>query len=728
MVTGAAGMKRTAGTKPNRFPASPAGALCRPSPAETPWGIEMPTYHEIMTTDLGALTTAAEQWDEMAGEFAEQEKAYRRDVHGISLGAGWEGLSADAANRRFDITLKQFEYAQTEAKAVAALLRDAHTQFVELRGRLTSARQDAVDAGMNVSENGRVSFDMERLPEESRRAVRQDPAYLDAVQSWQDRIDKAVRDVTDADTGVRIALQAVVTDSSPIAGGKGFNGEAKGDIEKYEGEAAERALDRLRKGERLSDRELAELERTFRDNGDDPAFSRTLLDGLGAEGTLRLTNELNDLIHARNDGHADHYAKIETGLAHALASATRDTGSPWYEGWREDMREAGVVRYATDAQGARLDKAVGYQSLVTLMQKGDGYAPGMLADLTDDMIAAEKKDPGVWRLKHEYSGERGGWFANDPVDGMLGLMSRDPAAAADYLSSDEHMKYLMKDRDWEVTLHEREGMKTTTYSRGLDGDSRAGFGAALQAATTGIDPSDGNARYVEHTSQNEAVLKSALTTLADQGDDFPPSLREPMAKILVNHGNTVYTAMSEVAVARSPLDQTDLFEVTKQLSKDQDAYGTLNGGLNQAMVTGFHADTRPDSTESLVRAGRTVGFLEEARTQAQGDPEVAEFAAKPFIDEAISYIPVVSDKVQQGFDYVTGMWLEDEQKRIEDQRAESNIEVAESRNRQLMALVDEWKDARQGEFDDTYDAQNTIDAAAGRGEAKGKDVSGVEPK
>nr|WP_251692864.1 hypothetical protein [Streptomyces sp. CHD11] len=418
-----------------------------------------------MTTDLGALTTAAEQWDGMAGEFAEQEKAYRRDVHGISLGTGWEGLSAGAANRRFDITLKQFEYAQTEAKAVAALVRDAHTQFVELRGRLKSARQDAVDAGMKVSETGRVSFDMERLPEESRRSVRQDPACLDAVQSWQDRIDKAVRDVTDADTGVRIALRAVVTDSSPLAGGKGFNGEAKGDIEKYEGEAAEKALDRLREGERLSDRELAELERTFRDNADDPAFSRTLLDGLGAEGTIRLTNELNDLVHARGDGRADHYTKIGTGLAHALASATRDTGSPWYEGWREDMREAGVARYATDAQGARLDEAVGYQSLVTLMQKGDGYAPDMLADLTDDMIAAEKKDPGIWRLKHEYSGERGGWFANDPVDGMLGLMSRNPDAAADYLGSDAHMTYLMNERDWEVTLHEREGMKTTTYTR-----------------------------------------------------------------------------------------------------------------------------------------------------------------------------------------------------------------------------------------------------------------------
>jgi hypothetical protein len=114
----------------------------------------MPTYHEIMSADLTALTTAAESWDGMAGEFAKQEKAYRREVHGISMGRGWTGLSATAANARFDVTLKEFAHAQTEAKAIASLLRDAHAQFVEVRGKAEAARRDAVAAGMKVSERG----------------------------------------------------------------------------------------------------------------------------------------------------------------------------------------------------------------------------------------------------------------------------------------------------------------------------------------------------------------------------------------------------------------------------------------------------------------------------------------------------------------------------------------------------------------------------------------------
>ncbi|WSQ10577.1 hypothetical protein OG604_24020 [Streptomyces sp. NBC_01231] len=663
----------------------------------------------------------------MAGEFEKQEKAYRRDVHGISLGKAWNGLSAEAANARFNVTLKEFQYAQTEAKAVAGLLRDAHTQLVELRGKLKSARQEAIGAGMKVSDQGVVSFDTEKMAQAERSALHHDPGYMEAAQSWQERINKAVRDVGDADAGVEIALKSVVIDSSIIAGGKGFNGEAKKDIEKYEGQAAEEALKKLGKGDRLSDKELAELERLFRDNSDNPAFSQTLLNGLGANGTIKLTNELNDLIHVRGGDRVRDYSTIETGLANSLATATKNTKSGWYKDWREDMQKAGVERHATDAQGARLDKAVGYQSLVTLMEKGHGYAPGMLADLTDDMIAAEKKDSDIWQLKGEYSGKKGGWFANDPVDGMLGIMSHDPDAAASYLNSDDRMKYLMKERDWDVTLHEREGPKVSTYSPGLDADDRKGFGAALQAAATGIDPSDENAHYVKHSAPSNAVFKSAFTYMADSGDDMPASLREPMANILVNRGDTVHASMSEIDIHDSPLDQTKLFEIAKQVSKDEDAYATLNGGLNQAMVADIHADDSK-STDSLIRAGRAVGFLEEARIQAQGDPKTAEFGAKPLFDEAIGYIPVVSGEVQTGFDLVTDAWLADEQKRLDDKQTDENIKVYDARNSQLMALAEEWTKTHQGSSTSDLNAKSMISGFAEDGIAHATGVSGGKQK
>ncbi|MFI8240717.1 hypothetical protein ACIF83_26170 [Streptomyces sp. NPDC085866] len=678
----------------------------------------MPTYHEITSADLSALTSAAERWEVMAGEFAQQERVYRRDVYGITTGPAWTGMSAEAAHGRFDVTLKEFRYAQTEAKAIASLLRDAHAQFAELQGRLVAVRAEAVAAGMRVSERGLVSAGSDREEGEGDES---------AVRSWQDRLDKVVRDVTDADTGVQLALTAAVVDPDPLVGGRGFNGRAIGDVERYEALEAEGALAKLSAGRPLSGRELTELQRLFRDNSADEAFSRTLLDDLGAAGTIRLTNELNDLIHVRGGRAVGAYTSIETGLADTLATAARDTDSAWYKRWRAAMRHAGVERYTTDAQGERLDKAVGYQSLVTLMERGHGYAPEMLEDLTDDMIAAEKKDPGIWRMKGGYSGARGGWFANDPVDGVLGIMSHDPKTAAHYLGSDAHMKYLLQERDWKVTLHDPKNSDVGTYEARVDGDDRAGFGAALQAAATGIDPTDKHAHYVAHSGANDAVFASALGCLADRGDDFPSSLRRPMANILVNHGATVHASMSEIDIQHSPLPQDQLFEVAKQVSKDKGAYGVLNGGLNQAMVANIHGD-HTESAESLRRAGRTVGFLEEARIQAQGDPKTAEFETKPIFDKAISYIPVASGDVQAGFDYVTDKWLEDEQKRLDAKQTAANVQMYSDRNQQLMALSREWSRTHRTGDDPRFDPQTEINRSTGDGIDHATGVSGVAAK
>ncbi|MGP3953863.1 hypothetical protein [Streptomyces sp. 7N604] len=54
----------------------------------------------------------------MAKEFHKQRSANKQDVQGISMGQTWTGLSAYSANRRFTITLKEFQNAQVGAKAL----------------------------------------------------------------------------------------------------------------------------------------------------------------------------------------------------------------------------------------------------------------------------------------------------------------------------------------------------------------------------------------------------------------------------------------------------------------------------------------------------------------------------------------------------------------------------------------------------------------------------------
>jgi hypothetical protein len=200
-----------------------------------------------------------------------------------------------------------------------------------------------------------------------------------------------------------------------------------------------------------------------------------------------------------------------------------------------------------------------------------------------------------------------------------------------------------------------------------------------------------------------------------------------MANVLVNHGGTVHAAMSEVDVHKSSLDQRQLFEVVKQVSKDEGAYGTLNGGMNQSMVSAIHHD-HSKSFDSLARAGRTVGFLEEARVQAEGDPKVAEFETKPFFDKAISYIPVGSGDVQMGFDYVTDKWLADEQRRLDQAQADHNVNVYSARNGQLMALADEWRKVHPQEGGVYLDPQAEISRSAEDGIAHATGMSGERSK
>ncbi|MFI0983283.1 WXG100 family type VII secretion target [Streptomyces sp. NPDC021093] len=181
-----------------------------------------------MTTDLGKLTTAAAKWSSMAESFRKLADRYRRDVHGISLGPSWVGLSAQAANSRFDVTLKEFQGAQAEAKAIATALTDAHTQLVGIQKRLKAARADAIRAGMSVSEQGHVSYDYERLGQSERSTIQHDPDLQEgvrkAIASWTAHITQAVQAATDADDGIRIALDSLTRDTNFLDGTvNGFN-------------------------------------------------------------------------------------------------------------------------------------------------------------------------------------------------------------------------------------------------------------------------------------------------------------------------------------------------------------------------------------------------------------------------------------------------------------------------------------------------------------------------
>ncbi|MFB9593678.1 hypothetical protein [Streptomyces racemochromogenes] len=181
-----------------------------------------------MTTDLGVLTTAAEKWQSMAADLSKVEERYGETVQKITLGQNWRGFRVEAAQTKFATTRREYKSAQTEAKAVAKLLRDAHTGFADLKKKVESARDDAVAAGMAVSASGRATFDFTRVQDPAQaRTLRRDPELKSVEESWTAHITAAVRAVDEFDKAVKQALEAVVVDGNILDGTIGeFNASA----------------------------------------------------------------------------------------------------------------------------------------------------------------------------------------------------------------------------------------------------------------------------------------------------------------------------------------------------------------------------------------------------------------------------------------------------------------------------------------------------------------------
>ena len=181
-----------------------------------------------MTTDFGVLTTAAEKWTAMAADIAKIEKRYGETVQKITVEQNWLGLSMKTAHTKFATTRREYKSAQTEAKAVARILTDAHVGFVDLKKKVESARDDAMAAGMAVSAAGRAAFDFTRIQDPAQeRALRHDPDMRGAEDSWTAHIAAAVRAVDEFDKAVKQALEEVVVDGNLLDGTVGgFNATA----------------------------------------------------------------------------------------------------------------------------------------------------------------------------------------------------------------------------------------------------------------------------------------------------------------------------------------------------------------------------------------------------------------------------------------------------------------------------------------------------------------------
>ncbi|OII61098.1 hypothetical protein BJP40_07015 [Streptomyces sp. CC53] len=738
------------------------------------------TYKKIMSTDYGKLTAAAKAWDDMATELKKAESAYAAATRGLSLGSSsWQGLAQSRAYANFQGTQYEYGAAQKQARAIADLLRDAHGQFTELKQRLDSVVADARKDKMAVDAEGSVRPD---LSADVKRALVHDPdgqtllaQYNRAAQSWEQQIQKYVKAFEDADAGVKLALTGAVKDSNKESGGKdatpnGFNAGAKGDIEQYEMDYAKDVTTRINNGEKVTTAEVENLSRILRDNNNEAfehrtKWGQTFLSGLGADGTLKLTNALNDQAYFEGKKDRDSYLGVQKGLANTIATATQvprftkdgkvlpvgsqayaeefarwrssDSGR-FYGSWIEDLRKVGTQEYdslATQVHRATIgdQKTLGYQSLVTLMQHGDRYSAPFLLDLADSIRAAEDPtrggDKNVWDLDHKFDTRKpdktDGWFANDPLDGLLGVMSRTPEAATAYFDThsywqregddeirkfDDNLEYLQSKRDWEVVNEHKASLKDgVSVYRGdvLDADSHVGYGAALEAATTGHVPGASVPEdFTNHTAAQARVMEDVIMSYAeitkvDQGA-MPENIRVNMANSLAYYPADVHEILvSQVDLtADGYATDTNGLSVSTQtmnqfirgVAEDGGAFRVVHdsqiGQISERIhsLTGEDFKHTPEGDTDPARgvardSGKVMGQLDYIRADVLGDQRDSQISqnnwAKVYNYHSagipVTGLPVFGDTIQRMIDIGTGKHAE-----------ELNNEVAEKTKEQLI--------------------------------------------
>ncbi|MEU4352008.1 hypothetical protein [Streptomyces sp. NPDC023838] len=721
----------------------------------------MPTYEQIMKTDLSQLNTAAAKWDDMAGEFKKLEDRYKGQVQGVSLDGTWTGKASLYSRPSFTKTRGQYAAAQIEAKAVASLLRDAYAQFVDLKKRVESARDDAIRAHMKVSEAGVASFDYSSVSAAEGEAIRHDPQLRDVENSWSQHIDQAVSAMNDADQGVRTALEAVGRDTDPLDDSNGFNAKANGDVEYYEAQAAIPLAEKIKDGDKLSPEELARAEALFRDNAHDKVFTQTLLQSLGPDGAIKFTRHVNDW-SISGKSHKDDYATLERGFATSLATATTVPGrvadlppgsakynewlnSPdgkFYKGWMEGMEKAGVHNYGEESRPLH-----GYQILTTLMQKADTpYDDQYLNALGDQMIAAEKEEK---HGRFDTSGADYKGITPDPIDALLGVMSKNPDAAtfffdpADRTGAD-HLHYLAGHgsgtREWPQQMVTGGVVVVATATFDLP-DSHAGLGLALEAAATGHPPFGPNQDpwpVPTHTGAQARVMNGIIGTL-DQGTstEVHKNMQAAVAKalaeytpdthqILGNAGGGYIRGMNggffvdDQGMAHLATTPDKLVHVMRGLSEDPAAFADLSKTelryLDQELGRLPKGASPLDQNDLLAKSGNALGTYTAIREDVLNDGRVKAYSAADWKAKVAYHIIggivtpmsipmagggtfVVGDGQQRGVDTLAWMWGND-LKAAADAKANAKIsDTYLNADTQMRTVVNTWGEGRYGTGD-----------------------------
>ncbi|MEU4030016.1 hypothetical protein [Streptomyces anulatus] len=668
------------------------------------------TAQELTDLRLGTLDTAVTDWETLSRRLKALSTGDGGGVNAKRLqteanAADWNGLNATVTKDFVSKTAAEFQDVAGQATSVLGILRDASAAFKKHKSDLRTVIDDVAKQNIYINASGSAIASVPSGAAAGKGDI--PPPGDEELAVAERRVKRVLREASETDRIVARALRALAKNKHDFTGdGPGGLKEADDRQGKADADYWAKRVQESNPSE-WSDKEIERFNEMLIDQRDNPGFSERFATTLGADGTMQFWRDIADPGQGKTpEGErAKILGQVQQNLSMSLATASH-VDSPAMDAWKKDVIASGGKQFGHEGI---MVKPYGFQIMSNLMVKGK-FDSGFLDDCgsairTFEQSKGSQFNPAsVWgnpliAAQLDYTGS-GGTPGSDPMTGYLKAVSHNPDFATDLF-----LKELPGDGDdpnaptrtmADYLLSEREFYdEDDPFGKG-DGtmQSQEALGKALLAAGTGLNPDEpAVVTGYDHTPEQREVLDKSLDVLASKKDDFPPELRDDMAALLGNHGDAVHQSASSLE-SGGPLDYKNLLEVSKQVSRDQDSYGMLMEGVNQAIIADMHAPHEGNPKEELLRAGQTVGFMESARYHAldtdKDDPSWPAKWAYHGAGGVVNFVPVVGDALQRGVDASAYAWQVEEQGRIDDKLAVDKSENFQSRQAYLTALGEEW--------------------------------------
>ncbi|MEU5612562.1 hypothetical protein AB0H03_28195 [Streptomyces sparsogenes] len=582
------------------------------------------TFDDLYHISLTSLGSAADDWKEMVGQLETLATDAADGMVKKSEAARWAGVNADVTRPFVRKTGKEFHDAHTEAKAIWAIIRDAHEELAALQSALKEAVDiDAKNKFIQVTglPDGTVSCVYLHRRDTNDE---QTQAQLDYKDRLENRINKLIAQADEIDNSASQALNKIHGRDSHNFGHAKY--DSLDDAQSARAvQLVRKSLAKYRDGGELSITELTELRQLLAYNSKDHEFTVDFYKALGPKDALRFQAQI--ALDASAEGDKTQFKlahSIQTSMGEALATATRpptgkdDPSTAFREdrdylgkAWQTELKRVGRAPLTFEKNNAQIEIR-GYQVLGTLLRHGS-YDKSFLTPIAEDMVTFERKQPWAWPEPHNsYSGlgvdtfglnlDKDGGPGWDPVTGLLEGLSHSPQASTEFFNGStgegEH-DGLKKISNLDYFLGDKDGKGAREWAYGAAGIKvsdtenfgKEALGHALESATSGR-PYDSDTPSKTHTEEQADVFGSVVKKVAANPDLFKGD--GELAPIAGSLGNMsaeymhdiqrVYAGGDESGYIRDtgsepnlsrPEDKHALDLFLKTTTADPDAYATI---------------------------------------------------------------------------------------------------------------------------------------------------------